>query len=273
VNPFCIGSSCCLHRQKGLKMSVTELLTRTPWPLDTENQGDGLELLRVTPDEYSPLVILDPQYTLDQDYLKYGNPGSRQPERFQLHQQTHDEIKAMGREIVRILKPSGYCAVWCNQYILVERFVPTFFDDKLKPVDLIVWDKRVMGFGHRSRRQAEFLVMMQKEPIKSLWARSPSIPDVWSREKQAHKSKRTHIHQKPHELQKALIQALTQPGDVIIDPTAGSFSVMHAALDAGRHFLGCDWGGAPAKPYVKFDLAPEEPESDVPLAPESADEF
>ena len=51
---------------------------------------------------------------------------------------------------------------------------------------------------------------------------------------------RVHTHQKPVELQRALIEAVTEAGDVVIDPAAGSFSVMKAALGCGRNFLGCD---------------------------------
>jgi DNA modification methylase len=37
-----------------------------------------------------------------------------------------------------------------------------------------------------------------------------------------------------------LIEAVTAPGDLIVDPCAGSFVVMHAALELGREFVGCD---------------------------------
>jgi site-specific DNA-methyltransferase (adenine-specific) len=37
-----------------------------------------------------------------------------------------------------------------------------------------------------------------------------------------------------------IILAVTEPGDIIIDPAAGSFVVMGAALGCGRHFLGTD---------------------------------
>jgi hypothetical protein len=33
---------------------------------------------------------------------------------------------------------------------------------------------------------------------------------------------------------------LTQPGDLVVDPAAGSFVVMRAAHQLGRNFIGCD---------------------------------
>ena len=36
------------------------------------------------------------------------------------------------------------------------------------------------------------------------------------------------------------IGAVTEPGDLVVDPAAGSFAVMHAARQLGRNFIGCD---------------------------------
>jgi site-specific DNA-methyltransferase (adenine-specific) len=44
-------------------------------------------------------------------------------------------------------------------------------------------------------------------------------------------------------LQVRLIEALTNPGDVVLDPAAGSYSVLKACERAGRRFLGCDVRG------------------------------
>jgi site-specific DNA-methyltransferase (adenine-specific) len=61
---------------------------------------------------------------------------------------------------------------------------------------------------------------------------------VW-REK-IERSKKRHVHEKPLGLQTALIEATSNKGDIIVDPCAGSFSVMDAAHACGRKFLGCD---------------------------------
>ena len=36
------------------------------------------------------------------------------------------------------------------------------------------------------------------------------------------------------------LMEMTDPGDVVLDPAAGSYSVLTAAHDVGRRFLGCD---------------------------------
>ena len=78
----------------------------------------------------------------------------------------------------------------------------------------------------------------QREPKES----GRCIPfQTFGREKLS--SARSHVHEKPIKLQMKLIESVSSPGDVIVDPAAGSFSVMAAAITAGRNFLGCDING------------------------------
>jgi site-specific DNA-methyltransferase (adenine-specific) len=207
------------------------------------NKADGLELLHGTPDDYSKLIVFDPQYREVLDKLQYGNEGDRQKERFRLPQMSDLLINKFGLEIVRVLVPSGYCALWADKTILCQRIAPKFFDNQLKIVDLITWDKHEFGMGYRSRRRGEYLIILQNPPIRAraTWRTMPSIPDVWP-EKITDK---IHVHQKPFGLQKAIIEATTDAGDVVIDPVAGSFSVMACAHACSRRFLGGDILGAP----------------------------
>jgi site-specific DNA-methyltransferase (adenine-specific) len=52
--------------------------------------------------------------------------------------------------------------------------------------------------------------------------------------------RKLHPHVKPIGLITRLIGAITVPGELVIDPAAGSFVVMHAAHQLGREFIGCD---------------------------------
>ena len=52
-----------------------------------------------------------------------------------------------------------------------------------------------------------------------------------------------HTHSKPIGLQGKLIEAVSHAGDIVIDPAAGSFSVMEACRQSSRNFLGCDING------------------------------
>ena len=109
-------------------------------------------------------------------------------------------------------------------------------DTSLKIVDLITWDKRKFGMGYRSRRQAEYLLVLQKPPVraKGCW-KIHNIPDVWQE-----RTLKTHAHSKPIELQKQLILATTNEGEYVLDPASGGYSVFAACKLAGRHFIGGD---------------------------------
>ena len=110
----------------------------------------------------------------------------------------------------------------------------------LDVVDMITWDKGRLGMGYRTRRCSEHVMVLQKPPrrAKGIWTRH-DIPDVW-RETVAMAD---HVHRKPMGLQVALIEAVSHKGDTVIDPAAGSFSVMEACQKTERIFVGCDVNG------------------------------
>jgi site-specific DNA-methyltransferase (adenine-specific) len=80
-------------------------------------------------------------------------------------------------------------------------------------------------------------MVFQKAPrrAKGVWL-DHSISDVW----QELPDSTAHPHSKPIGLQTRLIQAVSAVGDLIVDPTAGSYSVLESALSVSRHFLGSD---------------------------------
>jgi site-specific DNA-methyltransferase (adenine-specific) len=212
-----------------------------PWPCDVATRGDALALLRALPDGCTPLVFFDPQYREVLDRLAYGNEGARQRDRCALPAMSADYIDACCRDIGRVLRPSGYLMLWADTFRLCTP-AHVRIADILPPVDLISWDCGRMGMGYRTRRCGSYLLVLQKPPprAKATW-RDHGIPDRWA-EKVDH---RIHPHAKPASLIARLIGAVTQPGDLVVDPAAGGFTVMHAAHELGRRFVGCDiaYGG------------------------------
>ena len=140
-----------------------------------------------------------------------------------------------------ILTPSGHLFLWIDKFHLCQNFRSWLVGTELEVVDLIVWNKQRLGMGYRTRRVSEYLVVIQKLPrkAKGIW-RLHNIRDVWD-EKVIDKN--GHTHAKPIGLQASLIEAVSNKGDSIIDPAAGSFSVLKAANKVGRNFLGCDING------------------------------
>ena len=85
-------------------------------------------------------------------------------------------------------------------------------------------------------------MVLQKRPLRAraTW-RDRGIPSRWP-EKINLKiyPRKLYPHAKPIGLIARLISALTNRGDLVVDPAAGSFTVMHAAHALGRDFIGCD---------------------------------
>jgi site-specific DNA-methyltransferase (adenine-specific) len=199
-------------------------------------RGDALTLLRALPDGCAPLVWFDPQHRGVLDHLKFGNEGARQRGRAQLPAMSEDYIDEVCGEIARVLRPSGYCMRWMDTHNLCEG-LHLRVRAHIQPVDLIAWDSLRIGMGKRSRRRGDYLLVLQKPPIKAgaTW-RDHGIPSRWSEKI----DRKLHPHMKPIGLIARLIVATTEPGELVVDPAAGSFTVMHAAHQLGREFVGCD---------------------------------
>ena len=200
---------------------------------------EGREFLSLLPEASIPAVFFDPQYRGILDKQKYGNEKeSRGRKRSALPQMQECDIVEFIRAIDRILTPSGHLFLWIDKFHFCEGTQHWFKDTELFVVDLVVWDKQRFGLGYRTRRQIEFLSVLQKSPkrAKGVWV-VRNIPDI-IQEKVSRKA--THPHRKPVNLQAQLIGAVTKPGDYVVDPAAGTYSVLEAAEQSGRNFLGCD---------------------------------
>ena len=201
------------------------------------NRLDGLTLMATIGDASISACFLDPQYRTILDELSYGNEGERQKARCELPQMGDDTISRFIDEINRVLKPSAHLFLWIDKLILCEGKVKDWIQDtELNLVDMITWDKGRMGMGYRSRSQSEFLIILQKSPIraKDCW-RDHAIADVWRE-----RVPKNHPHSKPIELQKRLLVATTEEGDYVLDPASGGYSVFEACQSLNREFIGCD---------------------------------
>jgi site-specific DNA-methyltransferase (adenine-specific) len=198
--------------------------------------GDALALLRSLPDGCTSAVFFDPQYRGVLDQLRYGNEGARQKGRFALPSMTGDYIDQCCREAARVLAPSGYLLLWADTFHLCEGDHRRIAD-VLTCVDLIARDNLRPGNGYRTWRRGDYLPVLQKPPLraKATW-RDHAIPSRWPEKV----DRKTHPHAKPAGLIARLIGAVTALGDLVVDPAAGSFIVMHVTNDMGRNFVGCD---------------------------------
>jgi site-specific DNA-methyltransferase (adenine-specific) len=213
-------------------------------------RGDALDLLRSLPDGCMSLAFFDPQHRGVLDRLKFGNEGTRQRGRAKLPAMTEDYIDAVCIEIARVLKPGGYLMRWLDTFGLVEGHHLRIPREYVEPVDLIAWDSLRLGMGKRARSRGDYLLVLQKPPVKagSTW-RDHRTPRRWP-EKIDFKlyPRKLYPHAKPIGLISRLIAATTEVGDLVVDPAAGSFTVMHVAHQLERQFVGCDLTYCGAEP-------------------------
>lgn len=147
--------------------SFSDCLRDGNYRYDCPNRCDGRDLLRAVRDSSVPCVFFDPQYRGVLDRLAYGNEGvSRGVRRSMLPQMGEETIKEFVSEIARVLIPSGHLFLWVDKFHLCEG-VSGWLPPVLRVVDMIVWNKQKMGMGYRTRRQCEYLVVVQKRPVRA----------------------------------------------------------------------------------------------------------
>ena len=209
--------------------------------LNKKNCMDGLELLRMIPNEKVSATFFDPQYRGVLDEMNYGNEGSRQIGRASLKQMSTETILDFLIGITRVTKPSGHVFMWMDSYHLLTGFARDIvLDLELEMVSMLTWDKGLMGMGYRFRSQTEYLVAYQKAPKTVKNWKDKGIPSIWSEKIEKPRTKTLHPHRKPVELIQRIIESVMFIGGLVLDPCAGSFLTMDATIAAGCNFIGCD---------------------------------
>ena len=224
-------------KRKPTKTSTIPILRSSDININDINILNGLELLNSINDSVITASFFDPQYRGIMEKMRYGNEGARQKERAELKQMGEELIQEFIEEISRVLQPSGHLFLWIDKFHLCEGTSHWFKKTDFSIVDLITWDKGKIGMGYRTRRKSEYLLILQKVPLraKGVWSKH-DIPDVWT-EKIVGKK---HPHQKPIALQTNLIASVSSENDYILDPCAGSYTVLEACKELKRNFIGSD---------------------------------
>jgi site-specific DNA-methyltransferase (adenine-specific) len=196
--------------------------------------GDALALLRSLPTGSAAMGVFDPQFRELLERQKYGNEGiSRQSERAALPAMSASYIDEVILEFARVLRPSGYLMRWCDKFVLCEGRHLSVPPEALKVVDLCSPDYDRIGMGYRLRNRGDHLLILQKPPIKA----KATWTDHGIADRHVEKvDRKRHPHAKPLGLTRRLITAVTMPGDLVVDPAAGSFVVLDAARQLGREF-------------------------------------
>jgi adenine-specific DNA-methyltransferase len=218
------------------------------------------------PDGCAKLVATSPPYNIGKSY-----------ERKSPLDQYLDEQRPVIAEAVRVMHPQGSLCWQVGNYVNTDGVVPLdivlyplFTAHGLKLKNRIIWH---FGHGLHCRKRLsgrhETILWFVKQPDYTFhldpirvpakypqkrYYKGPKIgqlscnplgknpTDVWEfpNVKHNHCEKTEHPCQFPVELPERLVLALTDPGDLVIDPHVGVGSTVLAAAKHGRIGYGCD---------------------------------
>jgi len=138
-------------------------------------------------------------------------------------------------EVYRVLKDGSHAYFMVNSRNLTE--LQTKAEQYgFKFMNLLVWVKNNATPNKYYMQQCEFILMMRKgyaKNINNMGATNVfNIPNIIGN--------KFHPTEKPIGLMKQLIMQSTQPGDVVLEPFAGSGSTCVAAKELGIDFAACE---------------------------------
>jgi adenine-specific DNA-methyltransferase len=230
-------------------------------------QGDCRELLRELPESSISLIVSSPPYFIGKEYDR--------SDRSEDFAKEHQELAPL---LSRVLKPGGSLCWQTGMHADNGSVIPLDFlayDAFSKDRALVLRNRIVWHFEHGMHARNRFsgrhetilwftkgddytfnldaVRVPQKYPGKRHYkgpkkgelsgnpsGKNPS--DVWAipNVKSKHMEKTSHPCQFPVGLPQRLIRALTSPGELVLDPYAGTSSTGIAAAMENRRFLGCE---------------------------------
>ncbi|MBK8236119.1 MAG: site-specific DNA-methyltransferase [Deltaproteobacteria bacterium] len=200
------------------------------------HQGDAVDALRILADDSVDLVVTDPPYESLEKHravgtttrLKHSKASSN--DWFSIF--PNARFEELFVQLHRVLRRDRHLYVFCDpETAFIMKPVGEAAGFRFwKP---LIWDKVTMGMGYHYRARYEMILFFEKGKRK---LNNLGVPDVL----QAQRIYRGYPTEKPVSISSTLIEQSTQPGELVVDPFMGSGSVGLAAVQARRHFLGCD---------------------------------
>jgi site-specific DNA-methyltransferase (adenine-specific) len=141
------------------------------------------------------------------------------------------------REAYRVLRPNTHAYLFCNEYGLAT-FRTEMAAAGFKVKRLLVWVKDQHTAGDLKgdyANRTEYLLFGHKGRRKLNGHRDANVIFF----KRAGR-KRDHPTEKPEEMLRYLVGKSSAPGELVLDPFAGSGTTCKAARDTGRRYLGIE---------------------------------
>lgn len=229
------------------------------FPVNQIIQGDCKRVLRQLPNSCVDLIVTDPPYGVCyQDSLCRTIANDDDPSR----------VLGAFTDLYRILKQDSLCISFYG-WSQVDVFFRAWRQAGFRPVGHIVWAKNYASSTRYLRyRHEQAYVLAKGRPV--LPAKPLDDVQPWT-----YSGNAAHPTQKSEEILAPLIEAYSQPGQVVLDPFAGSGSTLLAAAMTGRRYLGIeldeDYCAAARKRLGRIEpqhtpVAACDPEGDDPIS-------
>ena len=204
---------------------------------------DWMEVIRSIPDQSIDHVIMDPPYEAEahtqQRRVKRGILGVAESEPIAFPPMTEMERNLIGHECGRITKR------WALAFCQAEA-LPLWIDSFVTHGGLAykracIWVKK-LGPGCQPQLTGDRPGMgyetmcLAHAPGRSRWNGGGKV-GVYPFDKFSAYDQKAHPTQKPILLMEALIRDLTDPGEIVLDPYAGSGTTAVACVRLGRRFI------------------------------------
>lgn len=210
--------------------------------------GDALEMLASWPVSWRPgsvdAILTDPPY------CSGAHESARRGKRAALTPESVTARPTISMDATGMLAyewTTRRWFLWARACVAIGGHIAVFTDWRMNPwvqlmletagwrlTNFLVWDKGYPGLGTGFRAQHEVVVVASNgEPV---W-HSYDYGNVLSENRL---TRTQHPHEKPVIIVEKMLQTLTPPGGVVLDPFCGSGTTLVAAKNLGRRAIGIE---------------------------------
>ena len=186
--------------------------------------GDCVAVMQSMPAESVDLIVTDPPYLVNYR----SRDGRRVP-----GDNDNRWLRPAFAEMHRVLRPNSF-AVSFYGWTAADQFLPAWREIGFSVIGHFVFTKSYASRRGFTQARHECAYLLAKgNPSRPL----RPLPDVlpWR-----YTGNRLHPTQKPLEAIRPLIEAYSRPGDIVLDPFAGSGTTAAAARQLHRSFIGIE---------------------------------
>jgi site-specific DNA-methyltransferase (adenine-specific) len=211
--------------------------------VDVLVQADCLDYMATLPDGCVDLILTDPPYGISFHSHMTDHQRPIENDGFEEWQSMLDPMLA---HFTRLLTPTGVCLAFCGGGGRMP-VTAIFTLEAVKHMNLIqtlVWRKSV-GLGWKYRPAYEnILVLSKSRDGYAFYDTSSACANLIEGINKYIPQEGEHPTQKPVKLMDRLLAIHSKPGDLVLDPFAGSGSTLVACQNSGRRYIGVEMDAA-----------------------------